>query len=150
MTITDQIAAVPANGRTRFTKTATFTHEDLTETTANTAQSFTVDLPAKTYIANLSLELVTPFEDVSDNAYNATTLTVGDLNSGTQFLSSTELNKNGTEVYRKEMSGSAKHYPDATEDLVFAFGSMAAKSLSNIDKGEVRIHLEMYNPGDIA
>lgn len=117
---------------------------DLTETTANTAQTiqaFTVadgDL-----FAVISSSLVTAFQDASDVAFNTTPLTIG-LTGGDVdlFLASQELNVNGTEI--DYAAGAVAQGPfgyafNAADTVDFIFGSMADKALNDIDTGELRV-----------
>ena len=80
------------------------THEDLTTSTTNTAQTLTNALPVK---AKQSVELVacmlkTAFSDDATNAFNGLTVTVGDGTDADLFLASTELNVYSNEVWLKQ------------------------------------------------
>lgn len=115
-------------------------HEDLTETTANTAQvlsPFTVadgDL-----VGCVGAKLIEDFQDASDAAFNTTAITSGDGGDADRFLTSMELNVNGTEIDTK--AGVAGLYAYTTADTVdVTFNSMSAKSLSNLDAGEVHLY----------
>jgi len=121
-----------------------YSHEDLTEATANTAQTLTVDV-----LAGMSGEVVEniideAFEDASDAAFNTTALIVGDGGGDDRLLTSTELNKNGTEVLYKKGTGVA--FPFTADDTIdLKFAAMAAKSLVDIDKGKGRLLLNIQN-----
>lgn len=127
------------------THVAVITHEDLTETTANTAQTIELmDVANKVAVECVYTDLVTPFEDASDAAFNTNTLIVGDGGDTDRLLASQEMNENGTEVDMKVGTGTNYVYTGAdTVDAVI--GSMTAKSLSNIDTGEVRIYLKVID-----
>lgn len=145
-----QIEALPNNSRVQgFTHCFSFGEGDLTETTANTAQAFTVAIPVNTIIKDCLVLLDVPFEDTADAAFNSTAVTVGDSGSATRFMSATELNVNGTEITIKKMSGSATAYP-AADTLSISFASMAAKSLSSLNKGKVRIYVNMVKQNQIG
>ena len=73
-------------------------HEHLTETTANTAQTFTFSVQAGDAVKVVDYNLRTTFEDESDSAFNSTTAIIGDGNDTDRFLRSSELNANGSEV----------------------------------------------------
>ena len=150
-TIKKEIAVLPNNSRVNgYTHVITIGHADLTETTTNTAHTFSIDIPAHTYVRDALLDLVTPFEDKSDTAFNSTTITVGDTDTAAQYISATQVNVNGTEVLVKAMDGTARLYADGTDDLVISVGSMSAKSLSNIDAGEARVYLNLAEPGTLG
>lgn len=115
------------------------THEDLTETTANTAQV----IPLLTVALGDLVEVVatyvpTAFQDASDAAFNTTAITIGDGGSANRLLTSQELNVNGSEVLGKAgVAGGYVYLAGDTVDLTV--GSMSSKSLSNIDTGELHI-----------
>jgi hypothetical protein len=114
------------------------THEDLTEATANTTQTlspFTI-LGNNQAVELVELAVKTPFEDQSDAAFNSTALIVGDGGDTDRLLTSTELNRNGTEVLVKAGTGTI-FTPTADDTIDFIFASMLAKSLVDIDKGEL-------------
>ena len=121
------------------------THEDLTEATANTAQTIVLmNVESKVAVECVYVDLITPFKDASDSALNTTTLIVGDDGDTDGLLASQELNENGTEVLMKAGTGTLHVF--AADDTVDAtFGSMSAKSLVNIDVGEVDIYLKVIN-----
>lgn len=135
---------------TGFTDKFVLTHEDLTESTANTAQTIEIySAPAGSFVRSAGFVLNTAFEDASDNALNTTTLIVGDGGSTARFIPSKELNVNGTEVLAWQTSNATDTVPYAypSADTIDAiFGSMAAKSLSDIDTGQVSIYLGISSP----
>lgn len=130
---------------TQHTHKFVVTAADLTEAAANTAQNVTLaTLPAGSVVNFCATKLVRPFEDTTDTAFNTTTLTVGDAGSANRFLSSTELNENGTEVIYKGGASVGHAYASATA-VRATFGSMTAKSLEDLDEGEVHIFLSVYD-----
>lgn len=73
--------------------------EDLTETTANTAQVLNLlNVKAGQAVRLVHHKLVTAFKDASDSNFNTCAATVGDGSDPDRLLTSTELNENGTEV----------------------------------------------------
>lgn len=132
-----------------FNYTATITHEDLTQTTANTAQTINIVNPlvAGSTIEAVAWELVTPFENTADTAFNTTTMSVGDSAAVTTHISATELNLNGTEVFRGR-TNTAKSYTSA-DKLTVTFNSMTGKSLSNINKGELVVFFRLSLPAGL-
>lgn len=127
---------------TGYTHKVIITHSDLTEAAANTAQTIELlDVAAGDVVHTAAVKLVTALADSSDTAFNSTTLIVGDDGSTNRFVTSQELNVNGSEVLYKAATNTAPHAYTAANTVDAIFGSMAAKSLSDIDAGEVHIFL---------
>ena len=127
---------------TGYTHKVIITHEDLTTATANTAQTIELlSVAAGDVVNTAAVKVVTAFSDASDTAYNTTTLIVGDDGTTNRFVTSLELNVNGTEVLYKAATNTAPHAYTAANTVDAVFGSMAAKSLSDIDAGEVHVFL---------
>lgn len=119
------------------------THEDLTETTANTAQVFTPITTKDGTVARLvAMKLITALADASDAAFNSCTTTSGDGGDVDRFLVATQLNVNGTEI--TTAAGVAALYAYTGADTIdITINSMSAKSLSDIDTGEVHYYYEV-------
>jgi hypothetical protein len=135
---------LPANTKaaTGFTHQVVVTHTDLTESTADTDQTIALlSVVAGDVVEKAAFKLVTAFEDASDAAFNDTNVSVGDGGDTDRFIASTEVNENGTEVdFAANANTTAYAYTEAdTVDLLVE--SMNAKSLSNIDAGEIHIYL---------
>lgn len=129
---------------TGFTHRINITHEDLTEATANTAQTIAIFTVAAGDVVNdAALAVTTAFEDASDNAFNTTTVIVGDGDDDDQYIASTEVNVNGSEVKYKACAADAQLAYTAADTVDIIFGSMAAKSLSDIDTGELDVFLSV-------
>ena len=127
---------------TGYTHKVVITSADLTETTANTAETIELlDVAAGDVVHTAAVKVVTALADASDTAFNTTTLIVGDDGSTNRFVTSQELNVNGSEVLYKAATNTAPHAYTAANTVDAVFGSMAAKSLSDIDTGEVHIFL---------
>jgi hypothetical protein len=121
-------------------------HADLTETANATAQ--TVQIATITGLRQLvevvRMELIAPFQDTADAANNSTLLEVGDDGDTDRFLTSTQLNVNGTEVYMKAGTGTRHVYSsDDTLDLLFTPPS--GKNLAALNRGEVRIIVKLHD-----
>jgi hypothetical protein len=136
-----------------YTHRISVTHEDLTETTANTSQTIAIYSAA----AGLAVTgvgyayLVTPFQDASDAALNTTTIIVGDGGNDDRYLASMQVNANGTPVTYKLGPYDTCNFVYTTADTIdIIFGSMTAKSLSNIDTGQVDIYLHLAPVPDIS
>lgn len=132
---------------TGFTHRIRLTHEDLTEATANTAQTIAIfTVGARSYVSDAAFNLVTPFEDASDNAYNSTTIIVGDGGSTNRYIASAEINVNGSEILAGPGVNTTVNYAYTAADTIdIIFGSMTAKSLSDIDVGALDVYLKVSN-----
>jgi len=142
------------------TQTRGFTHAfkivpaDLTEETADTDQTIALmTVTAGVLVQNAALRIVDALEDASDSAFNSTKLSVGDGVVTNRFLQATEVNENGTEVNTVISGNSISTIPYAytagdTIDLLVE--SMSAKSLSDIDTGEVWIYLHITDLDEIT
>lgn len=134
-----------------FTHRIRVTHEDLTEATANTAQTIAIHtVAARDYVSDAAFNLVTAFKDASDAALNTTTIIVGDDGNDDRYIVSTELNENGTEIVAFGAASTARYAYTAANTVDAIFGSMADKSLSNIDTGEIDIFLKVSRLPDLA
>ena len=127
---------------------AILTHADLTEVTADTDQAITL-LTTAAYISvgALFVKVKTPFEDESDAAFNDVKVTVGDEDTANEFITAAQVNANGTYVKVLSNAGSQKFMHDyaAAKAVQITFESMAAKSLVNIDKGELYVYLRIID-----
>lgn len=127
-----------------FTHIATITAGDLTQATANTAQTFDLGpIPAGT-APQVEIRNTTPFKDASDAAFNTTTMSIGDTGSATSLLAAQELNVNGTEV--TVVRGTQAAVYTTANTFRVTVNAMAAKSLVNIDVGQVDILVKIENP----
>lgn len=128
---------------------------DITATVAtNTAYTFNTSplpiLKAGMVVKRIHFYLTTPFQDASDSAYNSTTLSIGDAGSSTRWMSAVQINLNGTEVITA--------YPGAAENTIYTgnsqiqllFGSMAAKTLNDLDIGKFYVLFSIANGADPA
>lgn len=133
-------------GHNGATHMAIITADMLTMVTANTVQDLTLmDLVSGDYIVSVWWRLKTAFQDVSDAAFNVTTMSVGDNASPTTFIAATELNVNGTEVFNAASFTAVGPYAAASA-IKLRFTSMAAKALNDIDRGEVEIFFIHLRP----
>ena len=121
---------------TGYTHKAIVTHADLTETTANTAQSITLaTLAAGDVVHSGAYKLVTAFQDTADAAFNTTAVTTNA--AGSALISATETNVNGTEVFYKAHTATAPLTATSASTVAASFAAMSAKSLSALHAGEV-------------
>lgn len=125
------------------THQAVITANDLTQTTANTAQTINLGLlPVGAIISGVWLRLVTPFKvggSSPDTGFNTTTVDVGDTGSATRFLTAQETNENGTEITAPQYNATLGGPYAASQYLTVKFNSMAAKSLSSLNTGELHV-----------
>jgi hypothetical protein len=121
---------------TGYTHKAIVDHTDLTETTANTAQSITlISLAAGDVVHSGAYKLVTAFQDTTDAAFNTTAVTTNA--AGSALISATETNVNGTEVFYKAHTATAPLTATSASTVAASFAAMSAKSLSALNAGEV-------------
>lgn len=121
---------------TGYTHKAIVDHVDLTEATANTAQSITLaTLAAGDVVRSAAYKLITPFEDTTDSAFNTTAVTVNA--AGSALISATETNLNGTEVFYKAHTATAPLTATSSSTVAASFAAMSAKNLAALNKGEV-------------
>lgn len=144
ITVTRKTVAERAAG---WTHKLTLTSDDLTETNANTAQTITLlTLPANAAVMEAGFYLETPFQDTQDAALNTTTLIVGDSGDTDRLIPSKETNLNGTEITAFVTANVTDSLPYAyTSSTVVSaiFGSMAAKTLAQLDTGKIHIFLRV-------
>jgi len=123
------------------------TANDLTQATANTAQSINVAaLPVGCIIAGVWARLITSFQNPADAAFNSTTVDVGDTGSATRFLTAQQVNTNGTPISAPAYSPTQGGPYAANQFITVNFNSMAAKSLVNLKVGELHV---LFNVIDV-
>lgn len=119
-------------------------HTDLTESADNTAQNVTlITLPAYSAVLRSATYLKTPFQKTGTAAYNTNVLIVGDAGDTDRFITSQELNVNGTEVLAKVHPSTVPHVYTTATAVVANVASMASYDLAELDAGEVHIYLEV-------
>jgi hypothetical protein len=127
---------------TGFTHKAIVTHVDLTESDADTDQTIALlSVVAGDVVQKAAFQLVTAFSDASDAAFNDTQVQVGDGNDTDEYIAATQVNENGTEVLFAANVNTVPFAYTAADTVDLLVESMTAKSLSNIDAGEIHIYL---------
>jgi hypothetical protein len=127
---------------TGFTHKAIVTHVDLTEATADTDQTIALlSVVAGDVVEKAAYKLVTAFKDASDAAFNDTKVQVGDGTDTDEYIAATQVNENGTEVLFAANANTTAYAYTAADTVDLLVESMTAKSLSNIDAGEIHIYL---------
>jgi hypothetical protein len=134
-----------------FTHVAVLDADDLTMATANTVQDIALGTVPKGWVINKTMVVLrTPFENTADAAYNTTTLIVGDAGSSNRYMTSKELNKNAGGVITYPGYNSTAYQVTADTPIVAEFGSMAAKNLNSLNKGEVHIYFGLIDTGALS
>lgn len=133
-----------------FTHLAIIDADDLTMVTANTVQDIPLGTVPKGWIIGKTMvRLIVPFQNTGDGAYNTSTLIIGDSGSSNRYLTSTELNKNGSYVTIPKYNNTSYQVTGDTA-IVAEFGSQSSKSLSSLNKGEVHIFLQLIDTGVLS
>jgi hypothetical protein len=126
-----------------YTHRARINAADLTVTATATSQTFDLGpIPLGAQV-QVKIDLKVPFKDVSDSAFNDCAITIGDTSTANVFLTTTQLNENGTEVLFKEGSLSAPYTSALT--IRVTWGSMTAKALNDLDVGLLYIFVKLCN-----
>ncbi len=127
-----------------YTHICAISADDLTQATAAAVQTIKLaDLKAGDSILKVAWRVKTFFKASADAAFNTTTMSVGNTATGVAaHIAAIELNENGTEV-RQGFTNTAVGPYTAADSITATFGSMAAKSLLNINVGEVEILFEL-------
>ena len=168
LTVEESIAAGGAT-HVAIVKYTDFATETNTNTGHTVTQSF-VNVGAKMGAEVVKLVLKVPFENSVDSTNAITSLSIGDGTDSDRFLTATELNVNGTEVYvkygRNLVAGTYESVSNtvgtivyaATADVTTGIGKKlyttadtidffwthsVAKALSALDKGEVWVYLQL-------
>lgn len=139
-----QVYELPANTKaaTGFTHKAVVTHSDLTETTADADQTIALlSVAAGDVVEKAAYKLVTAYSDASDAAFNDTKVQVGDGGDTDRFIAATQVNENGTEVLFAANANTTAYAYTAADTVDLLVESMTAKSLSELDAGEIHIYL---------
>ena len=127
---------------TGFTHKAIVTHVDLTETTADTDQTIALlSVVAGDVVQKAAFQLVTAFSDAGVAAFNDTTVQLGDGSETVEAIAATQVNENGTEVLFAANVNTVPFAYTAGYTVDLLVESMTAKSLSDLDAGEIHIYL---------
>jgi hypothetical protein len=132
-----------------YTHVAVITADDLTQATANTAQTITLfALKVGDIVKRIGWYLRVPFQNTADAAFNSDTVSVGDTAAVTTHLAAAEANLNGTEIIWR--TGVVNVLYTAADILTVTFNSMAAKSLLNLNRGELILFISLERMKDVA
>ena len=148
-----KVFTLPAETKaaTGFTHKAIITHSDLTESTADTDQTLSLlALEAGDVVTTAAWKLVTPFKDASDSALNDTKVQLGDSSDDDEYIAATQVNENGTEVlFAAAAPAAVPCVYTASNAVELLVESMTAKSLSDIDTGELHVYLGVTKLSDL-
>ena len=138
-----------------FTHRLDFSYRDITAGIANnTAKTWGVGflpaLPISTFVAKTELHLTVPFQDLSDAAFNSSTISFGDTTTATRFVNASEANLNGTEVLNVVPGAVTNAIYTAAGQLQLTLNAMANKTVSDLDKGQAYILVEIHSAHDAA
>ena len=127
---------------TGFSHKAVVTHSDITESAADTDQTIALlSVAAGDVVEKAAYKLVTAFSDASDAALNDTKVQVGDGADTDRYIAATQVNVNGTEVLFAANANTTAYAYTAADTVDLLVESMTAKSLSELDAGEIHIYL---------
>jgi co-chaperonin GroES (HSP10) len=127
---------------TGFTHKAIVNHLDVTETVADTDQTIALlSVAAGDVVEKAAYKLVTAFSDASDSALNDTKVQVGDGVDPDRYIAATQVNVNGTEVLFASQANTTAFVYTAADTVDLLVESMTAKSLSELDAGEIHVYL---------
>lgn len=137
---------------TGFTHRLDFSYADIPAGIANnTAQVFSSSgnpagwvpgLPgvkASDVVEKCELHITEKFQNTSDAALNTTTVSFGNGSSATRYFSAVETNANGSAVVDTIPGSNTNDVYTAAGQLQLTVNSMAAKSISNLNKGKLYI-----------
>ncbi len=119
------------------------TYADLTD--ADDAQSFNLAVVAAKMGMLLVACLLKKTFVSSDATLISTAITCGDAGSATRFLSSTELNEAGTEIFLKPgaINPASLTVYTAADNFIVAFAATSGKALNTHTQGEVHFWLRL-------
>jgi cytoskeletal protein RodZ len=127
---------------TGFTHKVIVDHTDVTTSAADTDQTIAIlSVAAGDVVEKAAYKLVTAFSDASDAAFNDTKVQVGDGGDTDRFIAATQVNVNGTEVLFAANANTTAYAYTAADTVDLLVESMTAKSLSELDAGEIHIYL---------
>ena|ERR1017187_4057521 len=143
-----EIGAFGAN----WTHRAIITPTDITMATADTEQVFVLlTTQSQDQIAGAAMLLDVPFQNTADAAYNTTTIRIGDIDTDNKFVTATEMNLNGTEVYYAYNTGAnvPTAYGATAKTIIVTLGAQSAKSLTSLNVGRVIILIKFLRPSNL-
>ena len=115
--------------------------DDLTETTAATAQTINLnEVPEGALATVYSLVVETGLADGSDSAFEDVTVEVGETGSSALFVSAQQVaSNNASPIVQNGGTGSEYIGDAADQHLTATFTPESGKSLSDLDAGEIHV-----------
>lgn len=119
-------------GRASYNATHIYrlTYSAFTNSTTNSAQTFSIPIAAGTSVELVCMKLNEAFDTANTNHTGSCALKVGDGADDDQFLTSTELASDGTEVWTK--FGRTAWNSGTTNNVTFAYGSEYYAAATNV------------------
>jgi len=140
------VRPVPEQGKGEYdaTHVVELTYEDWSETSTNTEETITdlFVLEAKQGVECVAMYLVEAFSTGNTNYTGSSALMVGDSGTNNAFLTSTELNSDGTEVWLKYGTSAQQLYTSA-DYVSFTLTPNEEESLSELTAGKVRVYFRL-------
>ncbi len=118
----------------------------VTTAATNTAQTFTAfTTKDQDRIAKVGVVLTEKFQNTADAAFNSDALVVGITGTTNAFITTMELNANGSVVDAGYSTGSSLPYTATSAVAVLVtLASMSGKSLSNLNAGRVVVLFDLF------
>lgn len=133
-----------------FTHVAVVTADDLTTTTANTAQTLTIaNFKANDVLGRVQDFLRTSFQNTADAAFNTSTRSIGDNTGVATHTAAAETNVNGTVVVSKFSNTAVGPYT-AANTLKVTFNAMSGKNVNALNRGELVILFQLIRGMDVV
>lgn len=134
---------IAANGG--FTHVSTITANDLTTTTADTAQTFTLaTLKSGDVVFRVYYRMKVAFKDASDAAFVALSFSAGQTGTTTTWINAIQVNELGTEVFTAGSTGTNPIVYNAANTLTATFSApTSGKNVNDIDIGEIEVFVEL-------
>tara|TARA_R110000850_G_scaffold22191_4_gene64765 strand:+ start:4763 stop:5203 length:441 start_codon:yes stop_codon:yes gene_type:complete len=139
--------SIQTQARTGYTHEVVIDHSDFTA--ATNVQTFTVDVKAGQAVGKAFHRLVEDF-DSSDATLTSLLYIAGDGGSTNRFITSTQVSVDGTEIDYKAGALSDVYVYTADDTIDIAFTGTAAKLLSTVNAGKLRILLQIIDSADFA
>lgn len=131
---------------TGYTHKVVLTHNALTQSADNTAQTLTLlTLPADSIVKDVATHLVTPFQLTGTTAYNSNTIVVGVAGTTDAFIASQQINANGTPVNVRRFNSNTPLAYTASTPIIATVASMASYDLLELNAGEIHIFLSVVD-----
>ena len=136
-----------------FTHRLDFSYQDIGAGIANNtskvwAAGFLPAVKASDIVVKTELHLTTPFQNTADAAFNSDTISLGDATTATRYINASEANLNGTEVIDVIPGANQNVIYTAAGQLQLTLNSMTAKSLSDLNKGQAYILMQLIRAAD--